>query len=305
MLDLSRLIVLREIKLQGSLTAAAQSLQVTVSAVSQQISRLERELGSALLERQGRRVLLTPAAHRLVDGTEEALAVLESAESDARNQHGAVRPIRLAAFHSIQLELLEPLLRTIASADPNLQLEAVDLEPTEALAEVSNRRADIAVVDEYAGLPLKPASGLVTTLIAREPMGIYFPVREDESHTTPSIETAAAIPWAMEAPGSDSHIWARNVCRELGFEPYIAYTSPDFHVHARLVRTGRAAAIIPLSTARSLATQDALTPAPGFPSNLTRNIYAVVRRGSQRRHEIHTVISALESCYRTIIDAVN
>lgn len=301
MLDLGRLIVLREIKLQGSLTAAAQSLKVSVSAVSQQVNKLERELGTPLLQRQGRRVTLSSAAQRLVHGTEEALAALETAESEVRGRQGRDRVVRLAAFHSFQLELLEPLLRRVGEVDSELRVEAVDLEPADALVEVSSRRADIAIVDEYSGIPLKPTPGLVTDLIASEPMAVYFPRSYEKRLHAGPIAAAATVPWAMEGVGTESFRWARNVCRSLGFEPSVSFTSPDFHVHARLVRAGHAAAIIPLSVAASETEKDELRPAMGFPTDLTRQIYAVVRRGTRQRHDIEVVIGALKEAYDGII----
>ena len=89
MLDLGKLIALREVSLQGSMTGAAQSLRITVSAVSQQIAKLENDLEVALLEPLGRGVQLTSAAHELIAAAETALASLEEAESEAtQSWHG-------------------------------------------------------------------------------------------------------------------------------------------------------------------------------------------------------------------------
>src|SRR5947207_3115680 len=72
-LDARRLRVLREVALRGTITAAAGTLGFTPSAVSQQLSALERESGTALLERTGRQVRLTDAGRLLVDRSEEDL----------------------------------------------------------------------------------------------------------------------------------------------------------------------------------------------------------------------------------------
>jgi DNA-binding transcriptional LysR family regulator len=60
-MDLKRLQFLREVAARGTISAAAEALGYTPSAVSQQLSVLEAEMGTPLLERQGRNVILTPA----------------------------------------------------------------------------------------------------------------------------------------------------------------------------------------------------------------------------------------------------
>ncbi|MFB9837268.1 LysR family transcriptional regulator, partial [Actinoallomurus acaciae] len=64
--DLRRLQVLRLVHRHGTVTAAADVLHLTPSAVSHQLRQLARETGVALLEPDGRRVRLTPAGRALV-----------------------------------------------------------------------------------------------------------------------------------------------------------------------------------------------------------------------------------------------
>ena len=66
MLDVRRLRLLREVKLRGTLAAVAEALAYSPSSVSQQLSLLEAEAGVPLLEKAGRRVILTPQAELLV-----------------------------------------------------------------------------------------------------------------------------------------------------------------------------------------------------------------------------------------------
>ncbi|MEW1569958.1 LysR family transcriptional regulator, partial [Streptomyces sp. NPDC093509] len=66
MLNVRRLLLLREVEARGSIVAAAQALNYTRSAVSQQLSALEAETGTTLLNRSGNRVELTAAGHLLV-----------------------------------------------------------------------------------------------------------------------------------------------------------------------------------------------------------------------------------------------
>ncbi|MGH1554350.1 LysR family transcriptional regulator [Streptomyces sp. L7] len=82
MFDLHRLRLLRELKHRGTLAAVAAALSYSPSAVSQQLSQLESEVGVPLLVPVGRRVRLTPQAEILVEHTEAVLKRLEEAEAD-------------------------------------------------------------------------------------------------------------------------------------------------------------------------------------------------------------------------------
>ncbi|MET9871653.1 LysR family transcriptional regulator, partial [Streptomyces sp. NPDC006386] len=82
MYNLRRLVVLRELKHRGTLAAVASAMSYSPSAVSQQLTSLESEVGAPLLEREGRGVRLTPQAEILVARTEKALRELERAEAE-------------------------------------------------------------------------------------------------------------------------------------------------------------------------------------------------------------------------------
>src|SRR3954452_10344474 len=109
-LDVRRLRVLREIALRGTLTAAADALGYTPSAVSQQLSALERETGTALVERRGRSVRLTEAARLLVARTEPVLVALEEARAALEEwQTTLTGELAVAASGSVAAWLVNPV----------------------------------------------------------------------------------------------------------------------------------------------------------------------------------------------------
>ena len=101
--------------------------------------------------------------------------------------------------------------------------------------------------------------------------------------------------WTMESKRTDSFFWSRSVCRELGFEPEVAFESPDFQLHAALVHAGKSAAFLPESILSALPYE--LTAAPGFPTDLRRELSVVIRRGTQHRTDIETTIDAITQVY--------
>src|SRR3954453_1110259 len=99
MLDVKRLRVLREVAAQGSFSSAAEALDYTQSAVSQQIATLEREAGTVLVDRSARGVSLTDAGEALVRHADAILARLAEAEAELEAISGLQRGrLRLGAF---------------------------------------------------------------------------------------------------------------------------------------------------------------------------------------------------------------
>src|SRR6266567_536631 len=88
MLDLHRLRLLKEFAERGTITATAASLGYTPSAVSQQLAALERETGTALLDRTARSAELTDAGRRLAVCAVGIIALVESAEAELSEQAG-------------------------------------------------------------------------------------------------------------------------------------------------------------------------------------------------------------------------
>lgn len=293
MLDVRKLALLREVALQGGVTAAASSLGISPSAVSQQLTRLESETGVPLTIALGRGIQLTQAAHDLVARTEELLALLESAEvALAEARAGLSGTVKLAAFHTFSLTALGSTVRALQRLAPGVEIEFVELDPENALTELSARRADIALVDEYPGLPLPPGRGLVRRLVTREALRAYLP----ELAADP-----ARVAWAAEPRLSDSFQWMRNVCRSAGFEPNVRFESPDFHVHRRLVEQGLAAAFLPHSVGASLDPSLVADVTGGTPMH--RSLYTLVRRGTERSPVIAACQSAISEAVRAATGA--
>ncbi|NWL26616.1 LysR family transcriptional regulator [Paenarthrobacter ureafaciens] len=287
LLDVKKLRLLREVSLQGSITAAARSLHVTVSSVSQQIARLEHEHGIALLEASGRSVRLTPAAHMLVTHTETVLAALEEAEAELEQNRKAPRGVvHLVAFHTFAAGILGRAVQHLERIAPSMTLRFTQLDPAAAITELNARRADVVVTDEYPGYPLPPTRGIVRTELGTDAIRAYLPQAGVQPH---------AVAWAMEPPMSDATRWARGLCRGAGFEPRVLFESPDPYVHAQLVGQGVAAAFLPVMVARQIGLTK--PECPLFDTDMSRTFVALVRRGTERSPAVEACRRALEMAY--------
>lgn len=122
MLDVRRLYLLRELDRRGTIAAVAEALTFTASAVSQQLSVLEREAGVPLLERSGRRVALTPAGRTLVTHADAVLERLELAVSElAGAREGIGGPLRIGTFPSGGPAIVPATLAELAQRHPALE----------------------------------------------------------------------------------------------------------------------------------------------------------------------------------------
>lgn len=134
-LPLQYLAAFRASAAHQNLRAAAEQLNLTHSAISQQIRALETQLGFALFERQGRRLRLNPAGEALQRGVERAWTELDQAVQQASAAHGSAgQALRITSLPSFAQRWLMPRIGRWHSAHPGIALElhasqqVVDLE---------------------------------------------------------------------------------------------------------------------------------------------------------------------------------
>src|ERR1700731_768561 len=132
MLNVGRLRVLKEVAYRGSLSAAAEALSYSQSAVSQQIAALEAETGMTLLERHPRGVSLTAAGQTLVGHAEGILARLASA-GEALSAIAGLRGgrLRMASFPTAGATLMPLAIATFRGRYPDVELTLAEGEPEE------------------------------------------------------------------------------------------------------------------------------------------------------------------------------
>src|SRR2546423_13238239 len=104
MIDVRRLVLLRELHARGTVGAVADALAYSPSAVSQGLAALQREAGVPLTERVGRRLQLTEAGQRLGEHADALLERPEGAEAALQAAaRGASRPGRVGALPTPRL----------------------------------------------------------------------------------------------------------------------------------------------------------------------------------------------------------
>ncbi|MDT0322150.1 LysR family transcriptional regulator [Streptomyces millisiae] len=284
MYNLRRLEILRELRHRGTLAAVAAALSYSPSAVSQQLSQLEREVGAPLLEPHGRRVRLTPQAEILVAHTEAVLRRLDRAAADiAASLAEVTGSLRIAGFQTAALALLPPALSWLRETHPGVRLTFTQAEPDTALPALLARDCDLVVDEVFPGRPQARAAEVEHRTLWRDPMRLA--TREPAE-----LAALAGRPWAMEPVGTPAREWTTAVCREAGFEPDVAFESADMLVHAELVAAGHAAAFLP-----DLLWYDRRPPVAlrHLAADHHRDVLVTVRSGAAEHPLVQAVLAAL------------
>ncbi|MFJ2861738.1 LysR family transcriptional regulator [Kitasatospora sp. NPDC087314] len=285
MLDVRRLRLLRELAHLGTIAAVAEALSFSPSAVSQQLSVLEKEAGVPLLERTGRRVALTPAGRNLVRHAEAVLALLEQAGAElAHARRGLAGPLRIGTYPSAARAIIPAVLAELAGWHPGLEPMVTEVDPAGVGAALRAGELDVALVHEYDLVPADPEPGLAMTRpVFTEPM--YLAARAPGT-----VAEQRGAPWIMAPPGTLCHSMAVRACESAGFAPRIRHQIDDFATVLALVAAGQGVALVPhLGTAQ---------PPPGVVLTrlpMYRRTRAAFRAGAGSHPAISAFVSALHT----------
>ncbi|WP_433290676.1 LysR family transcriptional regulator [Actinoplanes sp. CA-030573] len=244
MIDVRRLAVLREVARQGSFNRAAAVLRLTPSAVSQQISALERGLGTAVVRRSTRGVELTDAGRVLAETSDAITDELASAEEEiARLVTARTERLTVATFTSGGQRLLPAALIRFSAEHPGVELTVLENEPEDALPLVRSGAADLALAYHFDG-PAPQAKGLVWTPLLDDPMWIVMPAGHPfagrESVALPELAGERWVHGCLAIVDMLDHYAAM-----AGFEIRTACRGTDYVFAQSLVRAGVGVSMIP------------------------------------------------------------
>ncbi|MFD6884037.1 MULTISPECIES: LysR family transcriptional regulator [unclassified Rhodococcus (in: high G+C Gram-positive bacteria)] len=286
MLDVRKLRLLRELAHRGTIAAVAEALSYTPSAVSQQISALEREAGRPLLVRTGRRVRLTPAALILVEHTEAVLAELERAETAlATSGPGPSGSVRLGAFPTALRTVVLPALSELRRAEQGPEVTVTEVDPADAPDLLRGGHLDMALVHEYDNVPSSVGSGIELEPLLDEVIYLAASAAPDAEGLA-VVRSHADSPWIVGNSGTLCHTMAVRTCRSQGFEPWVTHRVDDFATVLRLVAAGAGVALVPQLGAIDVPAGVVLTALP-----VGRRTRIAYRRGSGHR-PAQAVVSA-------------
>ncbi len=245
MLDVRRLRLLRELARAGTIAAVAKAFSYTPSAVSQQLSALEREAGVPLIRHVGRRVVLTPAGADLAARTEGVLALLEEAAAAlASCRSDLAGELRIGAFPTAVRSLLPAALVTLGRDHPRLELQVTELDPAQVPDALRTGALDIALVHEYDYVPVRPDPALDTEPLLAETIFLASADGLAGGSGDPILQ-CAMMPWIAASPETLCHLMTVRLCQAAGFSPRIRHHADDFATVLALVAADQGVALVP------------------------------------------------------------
>ncbi|CAM5404266.1 MULTISPECIES: LysR family transcriptional regulator [Streptomyces] len=299
MLNLERLRTLDALARHGSVSAAADALHVTTSAVSQQLGKLEREVGQQLLAKNGRGVRLTDAGRLLSEHAARILSQVELARSDLEAQRGQVAgELRLSAFPTAARGLFPAALGALRTEHPGLRVRSSELEPEAGIAGVVRGDLDLAVVLDWYNKPMPVPDGLVKAPLLDDPAEVAMPATHrladrDEVDLTEFAEDE----WITWGEGEFCHEWLMFTLRSKGVEPIVGHRAGETHTQLGLVAAGLGVCIAPLLGRHPVPEGVVLVP---LRQRVRRHVYVVWRADADRRPSIRAAVEALRTAARKL-----
>ncbi|MEV4925781.1 LysR family transcriptional regulator [Streptomyces roseoverticillatus] len=299
MLNLERLRTLNAVARHGSVSAAADGLHVTTSAVSQQLAKLERETGQQLLAKQGRGVRLTDAGRLLAEHASRILSQVELAQADLEAQRGqAVGELLLGAFPTAARGLFPAALAGLRRAHPQLRARLEEMEPEEAVPRVVRGDIDVAVVLDWYNKPLPMPDGLAKAPILDDIADVAMPVDHPlAGREEVDLEEFAGDDWVSWPRGEFCHDWLMLTLRGKGIEPRISHMAEEHHTQLALIAAGLGVAVAPRLGRGPVPDGVRVVPVR---HTVRRHVYAIWRADADRRPSIRAAVEALRAAGETL-----
>jgi DNA-binding transcriptional LysR family regulator len=194
---------------------AAERLNIVQPAVSQQVARLERELGLRLLDRSSRRVTLTGDGERMLREARAVLAAADRAASVAAELvAGQTGVFRIGTSPGLR-DRLDRGLSALREAAPGIEIKLSSRPPAEQVEAVRTGVLDVAFVRGPVAV-----AGVRAIPLWSEPLSVLLPTEYRNEAGVKPVDLSE-LPLRLPARTDDPALYTRilDVCREAGFEP--------------------------------------------------------------------------------------
>lgn len=290
MLEVRRLVLLRDLAEHGTVTAVAELHRVTPSAVSQQLRALEAEAGAELLHREGRTVRLTAAGAALAAECEQVLAALERAHSTVRALDDQVSgEVLIGCFPSALESMAAPLAAALRRRHSALRPRIIEAEPDEAVAMLKRRELDLTLHYRYHLLGTALPAGLTARALFDDQLALAVPERLRVPAERGGVAALRHQPWIATPETSACREVMLHVCHAAGFSPLIEHGYRDLRSALCLVAEELGLTILPMMMCRNPPDGTAILPLPGR----GRVVEAVLRAGTDTHPAVAATLAAL------------
>lgn len=244
--DLGRLTVLTAIARHGTMTGAADELSYTPSAISQQIRRLEAEVGMKVLERHPRGVSLTEAGQLLVAGARSIQGRLLRLQNDLEDLAGArTGTLRLGIFPTFAASILPQVIIRFRELHPGIQLvvRSSRMAPLRELLEA--RELDMALLWDYPWNRVNDPEIATRTLMSDRTVLLLPKGHRLADRRTISVGELADETWVVRAGGHPTREVIARCAERAGFEARIAVEANDYPEVQAMIAAGLGITLCP------------------------------------------------------------
>ncbi|MGO3933671.1 LysR family transcriptional regulator [Rhodopseudomonas pseudopalustris] len=225
----------------GNLTRAAETLNISPSALSVQLRQLEAQLGHDLFERCGKRLVLTEAGRIALDGADAIFAAGDELVSTLRGRRGARGVIRIGALATLsrnfQIQFIKPLL---GRRDVEVVLRSGGLG--DLLASLEAHRIDVLLAN--LSPPRDAATAWISQPIADQPVSLVG--HRDRCRRKRSLrEILRKEPLILPTPESSIRIGFDALMQRYGISPQIVAEVDDMAMLRLIARENAGMAVVP------------------------------------------------------------
>lgn len=291
-----KLKVLQMVDRYGTVTAAAEAMRYTPSAVSYQLRQLADHLGVKLIEPSGRGIQLTSAARTVLRHTVVMQAQWEQARSElASTSEEASGTFTLCGFSTAATYLLPPAAATLRDRHPQLAVRLAEAEPAHCFELLLKGDADLGLVVVTADSPPLNDERFDQQSLLEDPLDLVVPTGHPlAERKRVSLADAAREPWIVGTPGGTYHQLVVTACMSAGFTPDVAHQADEWDTGTAMVAQGLGVILVPRLARISTEWSVTRIPLSGEPAP-ARRVLAATRKGAAHHPVVAEALELIRS----------
>ncbi|MHA7221627.1 LysR family transcriptional regulator [Arthrobacter sp. RHLT1-20] len=266
-----------EVTRLGSFAAAATRLGYTASAVSQQMSALERDAGVELFTRSARSIHPTEAALVMTRHAAKVLTDIEALLAAASRTGDTTRQeLRLGIFPSLATYVLPRVLENPAWKKLGIDLRVSVAEPAQTIQGLrSGGELDVALVYQVGQSGLAWPHSVKRQWIGDDDFRVVLPAAWGiGTESKVAADHLSDMPWIVHHPGTSDATVIERLFASCNLHPRVVAYSDDFHASVEMAAAGLGAALVPELALRHRPAGVVVLDVPEI--RLARNVFALL-----------------------------
>ncbi|KAA0099618.1 LysR family transcriptional regulator [Mycolicibacterium sp. P1-18] len=245
-MDTNRMFTLREVAAHGSITAAAEALGYTTSAISQQIAKLEKEAAQPLLERHARGVVLTEAGRAVVRHTERILVELQAADAELAEIRGLrAGVLAIGTFPTAGSSLLPLVVKEFKTRHPGVDLTVLSGRFSRLVDALRRRETELSLLWDYEWNRIDDPTLTYHHLMNDPTMLLVSEHHRLADRESISIGELRDEAWVVRADDHPVAQTLEKLCQQGGFTPRTSVFAHDYGEVQAMVAVELGVAIAP------------------------------------------------------------